>query len=105
MKHNKPHLNNKLTLDKFSKNLSSNSKYISNVLNTEFNQNFATFINLHRIDEAKNLLKKEVNEQYTIEAIAKMSGFNSKSAFNNAFKQFEKMTPTEFKNNSFDKKQ
>lgn len=94
----KPHLTSDLTVYELAKILNSNSKYLSVIINKDFNQNFATFINSYRIEEAKALLKDEVNNQYTIEAIGKMSGFNSKSAFNKAFKQSQNITPSQFKN-------
>lgn len=96
----KPYLKSDLTIYELAKMLNSNSKYLSVIINTDFNQNFATFINSYRIEEAKELLKEEANEQFTIEAIAKMSGFNSKSSFNNAFKQFQNVTPSQYKNES-----
>jgi AraC-like DNA-binding protein len=94
----KPYLKSDLTIYELAKMLNSNSKYLSVIINTDFNQNFATFINSYRIEEAKELLKEEANEQFTIEAIAKMSGFNSKSSFNNAFKYFQNITPSQYKN-------
>ncbi|MFT6729026.1 MAG: AraC-like DNA-binding protein [Glaciecola sp.] len=94
----KPYLDTNLTIHTLSKHINSNSKYVSMVINNDFNQNFVTFINSYRIEESKGLLKDEAYEQYTIEAIAKMSGFNSKSAFNNAFKQSQNITPSQFKN-------
>ncbi|MFZ4377958.1 MAG: helix-turn-helix domain-containing protein [Saprospiraceae bacterium] len=63
---------------------------------------FADWLNSLRIEYAKNLLIN--NNKYTIDAIASMSGYSSRSAFYAAFKKVTNITPTEFirqaKNNS-----
>ena len=38
--------------------------------------------------------------QFTVEQIAEEVGYNSKSAFNKAFKKFAGQTPSEFRTNS-----
>jgi len=90
-------LNDKLTVYEFSKVVNSNSKYVSSILNSEFKQNFATFVNSYRIEKSKKVLKSEISKNYTIEAISEMVGFKSKSAFNNAFKSFVGKTPSAYK--------
>jgi AraC-like DNA-binding protein len=57
---------------------------------------FHDLINTHRIEEAKKMiLDPELNE--TIEGIAYLVGFNSKSTFHSAFKKFTGLTPSQFK--------
>jgi AraC-like DNA-binding protein len=63
-----------------------------------FNQNFRDFINKYRIEESKFLLKNKSNGNKTILEIAYEVGFNSKSAFNAAFKKFTGLTPKEYRN-------
>ena len=92
-----PYLDKYLTIHQFSKSLGSNSKYVSKVLNSEFDQNFATFINFYRIEKAKELLVSETSSKYTIETISENVGFHSKSAFNKAFKTIVGETPSAFK--------
>jgi len=92
------YLDSSLTVHKLAKSINSNSKYISNIINTEFEQNFAVFINSYRIEKAKKILLDQNFKQYTIETISKEVGFNSKSAFNIAFKKFTNQTPSSFKN-------
>lgn len=75
----------------------SNQKYISTVINERFNKNFLTFINEYRIKDAKELLKNDKANQYTVEGIGNMVGFNSRSAFINAFKKIEGTTPSAYK--------
>ncbi|MFD0964581.1 helix-turn-helix domain-containing protein [Pseudofulvibacter geojedonensis] len=92
-----PFLKSNLTIHEFSKQVGSNSKYVSNVLNTEFEQNFATFINSYRVEKAKEYLIAKETSNFTIEVISEMSGFHSKSAFNKAFKNIVGMTPSVYK--------
>lgn len=93
----KCYLKKKLSIDDIADKLNTNSKYISQVLNTYHQKNFLTFINEYRIGEAKKLIASTENSKYSIMGIALMSGFSSKSAFNQAFKQIEGMTPSEFR--------
>lgn len=92
-----PYLNKSLTLQDFTKLIGSNSKYTSYVLNTEFKQNFSSFINSYRIEKAKKILVAEDYKKYTIESISELVGFQSKSAFNKAFKRYEGQTPSAYK--------
>lgn len=98
MTEEKPFLNSRLSVYDIADSLNTNYRYVSQIINSEFNQNFMTFINTYRIEEAKKLLVSEEANQYTIEAIAEMAGFNSKSSFNTAFKKATHMTPSEYKN-------
>ncbi len=94
----KPFLNVKLTIYDIAKSLNVSAKYISHVINSEFKQNFISYINHFRIEEAKSLLLDPEHKNITIEAIAQLSGFKSKSAFNAAFKKITGTTPSGFKN-------
>ena len=96
----KVYLNQNLSIIYFAKRLNTNYKYISQVINKEFDKNFFTLINEYRINYAKNLLSNSDNDILTIEALAEKAGFNSKSAFNNAFKKYTGVTPKEFKKES-----
>lgn len=78
--------------------LNTNTRYISQVINETFEMNFFNFVNKFRIDDAKEILQSKDSEKYTIEGVAKMVGFNSKSSFNGAFKKSTGYTPSEFKN-------
>lgn len=93
----KLYLNTKLTLKECAKSIGTNEKYLSNYLNKNHKLNFNTFINNYRIEAAKKMLLSDDSDKYTIEAIAQMSGFNSKSSFNSVFKKYTGFTPSEFK--------
>lgn len=94
MKTEKPYLDQNLNIFTLSKRLNTNSKYLSQVINQEFNKSFVHFVNEYRIEEAKQILL--VNNNYTIEAQSQMVGFKSKSSFNIAFKKHTGVTPSLF---------
>ena len=97
METEKPYLNQKLMINQLARSINTNNKYLSYVINKDFNQNFVTFINSYRIEEAKLYLQSAEFENFKIEAIGNMAGFKSKSSFNTAFKSFTGKTPSAFR--------
>ena len=89
--------NNQLTLDEFSELTQIPAHQVSQVLNQKLQVNFYDFINSYRVQEVKNLFQDEKYLHYTILAIAYEAGFNSKNAFNNAFKKHTSMTPSAYR--------
>lgn len=92
----KPFLNPELTIKDVADGLGISSKYLSQVINESFQKNFYDFINSHRIEEAKKKLRND-DPNKTILEVLYDSGFNSKSAFNTAFKKHTGHTPTQFR--------
>jgi AraC-like DNA-binding protein len=92
----KLYLNDALTIHSLATILQTNSKYLSQLINTEFNKSFVVYINEFRVEEAKKLLLDESTKHLTIEAIGYESGFKSKSAFNSVFKKNTGETPSSF---------
>ena len=82
-----------------AKNIHISTHKLSQLLNDNLGKSFASFINDHRIDEAKRLL--EENDQFTLEAIGFESGFSSKSSFYATFKKVVGKTPAEFQKQFF----
>jgi YesN/AraC family two-component response regulator len=85
-----------LSLADLAEKLDSNTTYVSKVINDVADSNFTTFINRYRIEEACILLSDPHSAHLSIEGIANTVGFNSKSAFNGAFKRYIGKTPSEF---------
>lgn len=83
------------TLEKLAILAGVSSHQLSEYINEYYHKNFATFINEFRIEKAKKLILEK--PEYTILAIAYEVGFNSKSAFNDAFRKITGHTPSEFK--------
>jgi tetratricopeptide (TPR) repeat protein len=90
----KPYLNQNITQKDIADHLNTNPKYISQVINANFDKNFSTFVNEYRIKLALKYLANDVRKQYSIEGISKKVGFKSKSAFNIAFKKMTGITPS-----------
>jgi AraC-like DNA-binding protein len=91
----KPFLNNELRLQELAEMLNIPPHHLSQVINEQLQTTFFDYINLHRVEEAKRLIKADKNA--TLLEIAFKSGFNNKTSFTNAFKKFTSQTPLEFK--------
>ena len=97
MEKERPYRDGDLTLQKLAKTLAISPHHLSQMINEQLNQNFFDFINLYRIEEAKRMLVDPTRKHYSILAISEEVGFNSKSAFNAAFKKHTHMTPSEYR--------
>lgn len=73
------------------------SHYLSQIINEKMNKNFIALINGYRVEEAKKRLIDPKDKHLSILGIAFEVGFNSKAAFNRAFKRHAAMTPSEYK--------
>ncbi|KPK86459.1 MAG: hypothetical protein AMS27_04985 [Bacteroides sp. SM23_62_1] len=93
----KPHLDIDLTIQDIAESLDIPRHYITQVINEKLRRNFYQFINEYRVEEVKKLLGDKDYKKYTLTAIAYEAGFNSKSAFNSAFKEITGMTPSEYR--------
>ena len=86
-----------LSLETASAHLSISPGYLSQLINAISGTSFPEFINALRVNEAKQLLMDAEYANYTIVAIGLEAGFNSKSAFYNAFKKQSGQTPSEYR--------
>jgi AraC-like DNA-binding protein len=100
MNEEKPYLDPTLNLETLAQRLSISTKYLSQIINEMFNQNFYDFVNQYRIKECIDQLKDKNNSGKTLLRIAFECGFNTKSTFNSAFKKFTRLTPKEFRKNN-----
>ena len=102
METEKPYTDHDLSLSKLAANLSLPTHHLSQIINERLNQNFFDFINSYRVEEAKRKLLDPAKKHYSLLVIAEEVGFNSKSAFNTAFKKQTNLTPSEFRKLSRD---
>lgn len=93
----KPYLEPELTLGQLSKQVDIPVHYLSQIINEKMEKSFGDFINGYRIEKAKELLTDEAFSHLTIIAIAYNAGFNSKTAFYDAFKKFTGTTPSKYR--------
>lgn len=91
--------NPQLTLSDVAKALQTNTKIISNSINSGFEMNFNDFINHYRIEAVKTSLQQGEHITSTLLGIAFDAGFNSKATFNRAFKKSTGLSPKEYLNN------
>lgn len=92
----KPYLEPQLTLPELATQMHISLHLLSKVINDGYDKNFHDFINSYRIEEFKLLIIKPKYKNQTILAVALDAGFNSKTAFNRAFKKLTNSTPREF---------
>lgn len=93
----KYYTNNIISLTDTAKTIGEASHHVSQVINEKLNKSFFDMLSEYRIGEAKRKLVE--NSNLTIEEIAEQVGYNSKAAFNKAFKNYTGKTPSEFKKN------
>lgn len=96
----KPYLDSSLTLVELAKKMTIPHRLLSQIINEAFHQNFYDFVNFYRVESSKQLLKNPSFNNKTVLEICYDVGFNSKSAFNKAFKKYTGITPSEFRNNN-----
>ena len=75
----------------------SKYKYVSQVINEHYQQNFNNFLNSYRIKEAcKRMRDMDNYGNFTIEAISESVGFKSRSTFVTSFKRITGLTPSQY---------
>ena len=89
--------NNLASLAGLAKQINESSHHVSQVINEKMNRSFFELLAFYRVEQAKRLIKKDTDGKITIEELAEMVGYNSKSAFNTAFRKFTSKTPSEFR--------
>ncbi len=99
MNHSEIWKDNELSIAKLAQYTEIPKHYITQILSENLNKNFYSFVNEYRVEYAKKLIKSPDYKAWSFVAIAFECGFNSKTAFNNFFKKYTGMTPSEFKKN------
>jgi AraC-like DNA-binding protein len=99
----KPYLKSTITLDALSELMDVPARELTAILNGHFKMNFYEFINNYRVEDAKEILSADENQEKSIADVLLMVGFNSKSVFNTFFKKNVGLTPTDFRNQRFKK--
>ncbi len=92
----KLYLNPDLSLRDLANRLHTNTRYLSQVINSLSGFNLQHFINTHRIEDVKRHVMSENFENYTLYGIAQLCGFKNKSTFYKVFKEVTGVTPKDF---------
>lgn len=91
------YLNKNMSLAILSAQTGINTKYLSEVINTNKGKNFNGYINELRINHIARLLKTDpAYLNYKVSYLAEYSGFSSHGAFTNVFKSLTGMSPNVF---------
>ncbi|WKN41714.1 helix-turn-helix domain-containing protein [Tunicatimonas pelagia] len=91
----KPYTNQKLKLDELAAQVAIPKHTLSRVLNEVYTNGFSHYIKEYRVKEAQRLIA--TRHDLSLEGIGYEAGFNSKSAFFEAFKKVANCTPAEYK--------
>jgi AraC-like DNA-binding protein len=85
-----------MTLNLFAGRVRISPKLVSMVINKEFGKGFNEFLNQYRIAFAITKIEDGYLDDYTLEALGEISGFNSRTTFFNAFKKEMGYSPSEY---------
>ncbi|MBC8755263.1 AraC family transcriptional regulator [Kordia sp. YSTF-M3] len=78
----------KITLHEFAKQLQTNTKYLSRVINTHKLKSFRNYINDLRVQYSIQKLENNASyRKYTVKAMAKEAGFATAESFTKAFQK------------------
>ncbi|MCU0362577.1 MAG: helix-turn-helix domain-containing protein [Bacteroidales bacterium] len=93
--------NNLASLSELARRIGESPHNVSQVINEKLNQSFFELLASYRVEEARKILSDKRNSNLTIEEVSEMVGYNSKTAFNNAFRKNSGTTPSEFRKSSY----
>jgi AraC-like DNA-binding protein len=87
-------------LSDLAKRIGESPHHVSQVINEKLHLSFFELLASYRVEEAKKILSGDTKNKITVEEVSEMVGYNSKTAFNNAFKKITGKTPSEFRKSS-----
>ncbi|MBR6533750.1 MAG: helix-turn-helix domain-containing protein [Clostridia bacterium] len=85
--------NPEYSLSYFSKKLGYTREYFSYIFKEYAGMGFKTFLDRQRIDEAKRIM---IERDISVSELSLICGYNNVRTFNNRFKEFEKINPSQF---------
>jgi AraC-like DNA-binding protein len=94
IKEDKLYLDPELSLPALASAWGMNRNDLSRIINEGGGSSFYNFVNKHRISEFQSLAREPLKRSWKILALAFEAGFNSKPAFNSAFKRLTGSTPS-----------
>jgi len=97
MEGNNYYTNNLASLSGLAKQINESSHHVSQVINENLNKNFFELLAFYRVEHAKKLIREDKHAKLTVEELAELVGYNSKSSFNTAFKKNSSKTPSEYR--------
>jgi two-component system response regulator YesN len=86
-----------ITLHDVSAQVFVSPQYLSRIFHSEKGVSFIEYLNLYRIDKAKELLRQQ---DMSITEVAAQAGYNDYKYFSNVFKRYTGITPRDFRKNT-----
>jgi AraC-like DNA-binding protein len=96
MQAQQPFLNPGLSLGELAELAGLPSHQLSKLINDRFGKNFFDYVNSYRIRNFQKRIEQGDHKERTMLSLALEAGFNSKTAFNRAFKKQTGMTPRQY---------
>ena len=100
----KPYLNPNFSIAQISLRMNVPQNHVLYCINSIFNTKFSKLKTELRVEQTKVFLQESVNSNITIDGIAQLAGFSSRSSFYNAFKEETGITPSDYLKSIIDNK-
>ncbi len=84
-------------LKSVSRAIARPARHVSAAINHHFGYGFSTFINDHKVEEAKRLLRSSEGQNKSITDVMFESGYQTKSSFNREFLRRVQMSPSKYR--------
>lgn len=86
-----------ITPSRLAHKLNLSTSQLKEMCVTYCGDNFNHFIKELRVKEAKRMIEESCYSGFSIDAIGRMAGFNSKTEFNSSFKEMVGRFPSDYK--------
>ena len=93
----KRYRNKDFSAKELAKELNTNTRYISAVINSRFNTNFSCLVNEYRVKEAMHRMTDKRYTDMTIEEIGNVVGFANRQSFYASFYRVMRETPNDYR--------
>lgn len=100
----KPYLNPDFSIAQISIKMDVPQNHVLYCINSIFNMKFSKLKTKLRVEQTKIFLQESVHSNITIDGIAQLAGFKSRSSFYNAFKEETGITPSDYLKSILDDK-
>jgi AraC-like DNA-binding protein len=97
MEESRYYTRNLASLKDLSQVIKETPHHVSQVINEVMGKSFFELLAWYRVEEAKRLIRDDLDAKLTVEDIAEQVGYNSKSSFNTVFKKQTGQTPSQYR--------
>ena len=97
LKRKKKYKDKSYSARQLAKDLETNTRYISAVINVCFGMNYTSLVNKYRIEEAVQVMKDRRYDSFSMEDISDWVGFSNRQSFYAAFFKYMGMPPKQYK--------